>query len=609
MELSKKRRFQQKFLKPLKQRCSKRPIVTFDIESENWKDFVFCGIYDGKTYNRFDSINEVVKELITHKNRGKLIFAHNMGKFDGQFLLDEIIFRHPEYSVIPIINGGRMLEMRIQDKDRHNWHIRDSYAILPASLKQLTVNFDVKHKKLEEDLKGMLTNPEYNKNDCIGLYEVLMKFKELNNGYFGMTISQTSLADYRMNYQRQAITTNREYEDVIRKSYYGGRTEIFKFNLDMDKKFYYYDVNSLYPSVLRKYDYPHGEFKPCAPDIDKFGFSYATIGDTHYFPVVPHREGKKMLFMQGMKTGWFSNQELKYLEQVSYVDADVKKTLACEEHGPIFREYVDDVYAKRLEAKAQGNKALDYILKIKLNSFYGKFGQRREKEKIIINPQFIEAGMLAEQLGDRLIFKKLEKSESSHIIPAISAMVTANARLHMHRYMHNIHPDLIYYMDTDSLILSKKLFDNSKKIGEMKLECEMSEFLSILPKVYHFKYEDGSRCLKAKGVRFNDRESDYVNLGLFRDYISGKQIKDDRGIETFKRSIITTRMKKSNTILFNKSVTRSLKSFYDKRRIVPDNDLDYRCEPFVMGEDRSVNQKPFKEMMERALTCLANTKS
>ena len=42
--------------------------------------------------------------------------------------------------------------------------------------------------------------------------------------------------------------------DYIKKTYQGGRTEVFKH---FGANLYYYDVNSLYPYVMSKYKYPN----------------------------------------------------------------------------------------------------------------------------------------------------------------------------------------------------------------------------------------------------------------------------------------------------------------------------------------------------------------
>jgi hypothetical protein len=998
--MSESQPFYKLYLQPLKKFPNPKEIVTFDIEATKWKDFAIAGVYDGKDYSKFASVAELLKFLLQRKFAGKLIFAHVL-KYDGEFILD-FLSRNRDFSFTPIINGGKLLEIKIRDIHKHVWRFRDSYSLLPASLKDLTKSFDVEHKKLDEDEKGMLTNPEYNRNDCMGLYEVLLKFRAINGGFFGMTISQTALSIFRMRYQKFPIRTVREVEPILRKAFYGGRTEIFKYNLNMDKRFYYYDVTSLYPSVMRDFEYPYGEFKLVPPDVDKCGFSYAVADDTCYFPVLPQRIGGKMMFLQGKKEGWYSNQELKHTANTSYGGVEIKSTLACDDFDYLFRDFVDDMFKIRQEAKANGNSALDYTQKILLNCFshdtdimtseglkrvgdvkegesvyslnpvsgktelkkvvntfkyeyhermvsikqskldflvtpnhrflikdwwkdnlyfkeadkltyglfpvfkpmegvksneaslfryirddewlvlemenkydhrrdwnkifeydhnfrqyrikkcdfhktaehfssmkfkwkpygakykgsgidyvfktddlfelagwyvsegslcqngiaisqkegekkemirglldrmglrfsekglqiyifhrlirdfmvenfgkdsyekfisnhilshdsshlwhlfnsmmlgdgswklrspksyqsfkystvseklahdfqrlclhlgkrtkvvredykyntftkkagtifrvfiyrqetvhfkakhidknvrnnsdyvycievednhtvlagrngrlewsgqssYGKWGQKRQKEQIVGNPQedfFIEEGMIPDMVGSSSVYKKIIENDSPHIIPSLSALITANARLVMHRYLLGTKPEHIYYMDTDSLITDVPAFQVGDELGKFKLECEMTEFLAVLPKVYHFKYPSGRHCIKAKGLHLNYKDSDEVNVGCFKEFISGHEVIDDRGIEGFKRACQLQKKTGDNTLLFNKAMKKSMHSYYDKRRLMPDQDLDMACEPFKVGEDRAVNEAPFKELLQRTLVCL-----
>jgi hypothetical protein len=592
----------QEQLLPLKKDRPMKALATFDIEATNWKDFQLIGFFDGEKYTRFDRLDDFIKHVLVKKYRNYLMFAHNMS-YDGQFFVDRLKDYNQAYSITPILNGSRMLELKVKDKHKNVWKFRDSFGLLPSSLADLTSEkcFNVEHKKLDVDEKGMLSNPEYNRNDCIGLWEVLMKFREINGCQFGMTISQTSLMNFRMNYLNTPIQTVRDYEDQFRQAYHGGRVEVFKFNCNPDKKFFFYDVNSLYPYVMREFDYPIGKFYKSSPDIDKMGFTYAKVEDLPNYPILPEIIDNKMLFLRGWKEGWFTNQELRYLRDTTNCDMELQRSLLCDEFEPIFRTYVDDLYARRMEAKKTGNEAMSYTYKIQLNSLYGKFGEERMKEKIIINPQNIEEDMFIEyQKGGTYIIKKLEESQSAHIIPSIPAMVTANSRIYMHKWMNMVKPQNLYYMDTDSLITDIPIFEDSNQLGKFKLEAEIDQFYCFAPKVYTFRnIKSGKYIIKAKGLPFDKKQPERVSLGIFKDYLLGKTVINDRGLQTFKRAMKTASMTDSNSLLYRKSISRRFRSYYDKRKMVEDDDLDFGTLPFVQGDDRSVNQKVFGELMIR----------
>lgn len=78
----------------------------------------------------------------------------------------------------------------------------------------------------------------------------------------------------------------------MREGYYGGATDYYK---KYGKKLYYYDVNSLYPYVMKK-DMPV-VYKAYSPNLKNynldqfFGFALARIECPSWvkIPILPHR--------------------------------------------------------------------------------------------------------------------------------------------------------------------------------------------------------------------------------------------------------------------------------------------------------------------------------
>ena len=128
-----------------------KPFFTFDIEAENWKDFRLCGIYDGKDYLRFTSMDELADFMFSKPRRDMIGYAHNLA-YDGMFILDHILNVRTDLSAKPIINGSKILSISVSDRNKHKWILRDSLSLLPESLKKLTEDFDVPHKKLDEEI-------------------------------------------------------------------------------------------------------------------------------------------------------------------------------------------------------------------------------------------------------------------------------------------------------------------------------------------------------------------------------------------------------------------------------------------------------------------------
>jgi len=584
-------------LKPLK---NKKPILgfcTFDIEAENWKDFRLLGLYDGQKYQRFEDFGQAMRAILGRETRNKILYAHNLS-YDGMFILDYILNERPELQCVPVLNGSKLISIDVRGKSSgggEKWRFRDSFSILPTSLKALTKSFNVEHQKIDEDsVKGMIANYDYNRNDCMGLYEVLVKFFGLLGGKVGMTISQTSLINFREKFQIRDISSVFKYEKQIRDAYYGGRTEIFRFNDDMEKKFYYFDINSLYPYCLSEFEYPFGRFGFTFPDIDKFGFSLAKVDDDLYYPLLPERVDDKMLFRRGIKTGWYSNQELKRMENLG-CDVDVMATLATDDHGPVFEGFIKNWYEKRLKAKSDNNDALQFVCKLMMNSFYGKFAQDRIKFMTIIHPDRICEGMNAVKVGNHVLYQTRQFSKASFIIPSISAMTTSYARLLMHERFIKAGNHL-FYTDTDSCILDRNLFEHCRDMGGMKLEEEITGLNIVLPKVYFYKDIDGGFHVKAKGIPLSPNLPATERKRILMSFLNKEQISNNAGLWSFKKSLVKSRTTGLSTILFRKEMTRTLQSYYDKRRI----EDDLSCSPFGIGDDRSVNQGKFAEILEMA---------
>ncbi len=108
----------------------------------------------------------------------------------------------------------------------------------------------------------------------------------------------------------------------IRESYYGGRTEVYThleglvlnepwrpvaFNKESDQPLNYYDVNSLYPAVMREKLMPLGNiFTEDNPKLSEvFGFCYAKIvaPSTLKRPILPFRLKGKIILATGSWTG------------------------------------------------------------------------------------------------------------------------------------------------------------------------------------------------------------------------------------------------------------------------------------------------------------------
>ena len=112
-------------------------------------------------------------------------------------------------------------------------------------------------------------------NDCISLYEVIIKFNKFIYNKFKInvlnypTLPSLTFAIFRSNYLENYTIPKiggTMFND-IRESYTGGHTDIYHSygeNLNI------YDINSLYPTAMKYFDMPVGPVYFFEGNIDKF---------------------------------------------------------------------------------------------------------------------------------------------------------------------------------------------------------------------------------------------------------------------------------------------------------------------------------------------------
>ena len=165
----------------------------------------------------------------------------------------------------------------------------------------------------------------------------------------------------------------------------------------------------------------------------------------------------------------------------------------------IFSEYVDFLYKLKVNSD---KKSPDYIIsKLLLNTLYGRFGMDPHMESHLIidneetlklNTQRVITNVVDLKNGKELVSffddhdwsAEFEK-KSLNISVAISACVTACARIHMSKF--KTMDDLtLYYSDTDSIDIDKPLDSKyvGTELGKMKLEHIFDDALFLAPKVY-----------------------------------------------------------------------------------------------------------------------------
>jgi hypothetical protein len=492
-------------------------IISFDIEtSNNNKNFCLGDVYDGKIHKTFYEQKEMSNYFLKNIFPNTYIASTNL-MFDFLMLYPtselhkfEIIQNSGHFITCKYkIPHGTKINKEGKKVNTYNSNVFvDSLNYMNISVEEAGKILNLKKLEKPEFLgykpqteKEWKQLKEYNQRDTEVTYELMKMLQEGFNklgGNMKITVSSTALDIYKRKYlpkmiiKEEAILKKEGINDFIYKSYYGGRTEIYKRGLVANLK--YYDVCSLYPSVMcNEYPLPQS-IKYIEKPTNKV-FEYEGVSDVEveiqylHIPLLPYRDEalKKLIFPSGKWRGVYTHLEIRKAIELGYKINHIYKTYIYTKTFYPFKEYVEDIYKKRMEYQEKDNP-LQTVMKLCLNSLYGKFGQRHLQNLTFftlsgMNDEEIEVYMNSnntETDGDNGYYINNKECKSNFVFPILPAYTTSYGRIKMFDYI--IKNDA-YYIDTDS-IMTKHEIETSKKLGEMKLEGVIKKGILVRPKMY-----------------------------------------------------------------------------------------------------------------------------
>lgn len=440
--------------------------------------FIFGCIYGNNYKKVFYSVQEFKDEIKNKRYYKKTIFAHNL-EFDLQAIYGNI-FENLDNT--PIYSGSALI---CCSPDKENKILfADSLNILKSSVKKIGDSIGLEKLEIENEYtKGNTDITEvtdkmvnYCFRDCEIIHTALYRFFKLI-GKIKITIASSSMHYFLQNYLEKHLFYKKNLSDLFFKSYYGGRTEVFKFgkNLNLDV----FDINSLYPFIMRNIDLPHPEYLKRIenPNINFFnkmvlynceGFADVEIfqNEKNYFGLLPYKDLKenKLMFPVGKFRTIVNLNELRFAvnhgAKILNVFEVVYSTKILKN---LLTSFVDDLYKKRIETNDNFDKT---TFKLLLNCLYGKFGSKQPKKKIYFKNSKLAIQYIKENNLTNYNFsffnakrKDLFLDFDSDIdlkfsIPLIASYITSGARIHLLKYLLKYKKE-IYYCDTDSLFLKE----------------------------------------------------------------------------------------------------------------------------------------------------------
>jgi hypothetical protein len=537
----------QKRLRSTKQKGKRHKIAGFDIETcDDNKTFVCCSLVArGREPLFFTKKEDFLKEISCRRKWGNYwIFATNLGFdfFGMMFGTDYIgkfglVWRGSDLISAKAYYTDKGLSSKVEDRNNHKYlQFVDTMNYIKFGVKDLGDKL-LKMKKLDYKEIGQMprTIPEWAEMKKYNIQDATITLESAHyiqdsiialGGDMKLTIASCAMKLFKNKYlEGSYIIHDKEILLNIFKAYFGGRTEVFKRGLF--KNLYYHDVNSMYPYIMQSKSFPNPnslrvQLNGNVNIINDYeGVSHVVmfVPKTKY-PILPYRTVDNVVFPYGVFEGWYTNIELR--EAVKN-GAKYLRVFECYYYTELCRpfvRFVDDLYRKRLQYKADNNP-MHEITKSLLNNLYGKFNQKfigKDDIKHIncCSIEEIQQGVL--RIGDFVYLKK-DSEPSSFNVNIWGTYVTAYARLLLRQYIKDY--DAVY-VDTDSIICEKKIEDR-KELGALKIEHFIEKGVFVRPKMYAFvnnmSNPKDSNILKCKGVNLKRNNLGYLDfLDLLKDF-------------------------------------------------------------------------------------------
>lgn len=524
------------WLTPLTAAIKRKNFATFDLESKDGESTTIpgftrvflAGFFDGESFSSFrgDAIGDLMSEMLQPKYLGWHIYAHNGGRFDFLHLLPWLAGEGKKlgfsFCAIPAGKSGGIQILDIwktgkgkSKAKRGKWRLLDSIKLIPLALAKACKTFGLPGKA-DLPLDTHEDDPQwevYNEQDCRALWSVLGRFHTMVEdnlgGEVGITTPATAMKTFRRKYLPYKIHRAEDSHDFVFSTYCGGRTEVFQREAsDLN----YYDINSSYPAVMRE-PMPsgpaihwNGEPPSCftAEGSDYVGFVEASVELDDYIPILPVKRDGKLMFPSGRINGRWDWAELSRVREsvVSYGKSVWFQT------SPLLAGMVEDLYPYRDQSLPGYDAGLAYVVKILLNSLYGKFGQSAMRRKVVPWSEDLPEGATpVDGTSMSPVWYIDEEVTAPYIMPQIAAHVTALARVRLFDLLTACGESLAY-CDTDSIITSSHL-DTNTSLGGLKNEYPGVTFHGtfLAPKLYMLKGSDGSCKVVAKGIRERTEET------------------------------------------------------------------------------------------------------
>lgn len=358
-------------------------------------------------------------------------------------------------------------------------------------------------------------------------------------GGFAPTLAGQSMRAFRHRFMDYPILIddNSGALRIARASYHGGRTEAFRLGR-IEGPIYCLDINSMYPFVMAEKSFPTVlklfSKRVSKEDLIEWVKKYAVVATVKLQTArndYAHPYKDKLVFPIGRFVACLTTPDLVAALQAGEVKGVIEA--AVYDRKPIFRSFVETLYALRLRAAEGGNNVDKWLLKILMNSLYGKFAQKgivwedRGPADSIAPRSWVEIDAATgrvfryRQFGG-LLQQLSQETEGPASHPAIASHVTSYARRLLTELIECAGKSNVFYCDTDSIYTNstgRKLLDkyiDPTRLGALKEEAVYPWIHIHGPKDYQTPGARVCKGVKAKAVWLADdriEQSQWSRIG------------------------------------------------------------------------------------------------
>lgn len=258
-----------------------------------------------------------------------------------------------------------------------------------------------------------------------------------------------------------------------------------------------YDVNSMYPyCMLSEFPMMLGEDKTMAKTKGMAEVTVSVPPDMYVGPLVWRDAKKRLVYPVGRFRGTWTYDEIRYAESIGCSVLAVHKAIGGSFCERPFDGFIHTIYAKR---KSSTNPAEREVLKTVLNSLYGKLAAKNVITRVVSKHALLKSG--SKRISEvtwidhnrGLLDYHTPQQRTVNVL--WGAMVTANARILLTKYLREVPPEKLCYCDTDSIYCLDWELPCNGELGGLKLEKSAKVMSVLQPKAYQL-----DDFYRAKGI-------------------------------------------------------------------------------------------------------------